>query len=199
MSSRDTSIAQNAFARRVERSVVAASVHATGEWMTANDFSELYQKHQSLVRSVIFQISGLDANVIDDLVQEAFIRIWKGIGDFRGEAQITSWIYRISANVALDHTRMSARRRESSQESLSEAISALPAPDQELGHKQLVEKGLKKLSEDHRAVLVLAYLHDLPLAEVADVLGTSEGTVKSRLHYAKAEFREFLAAQGVKL
>jgi RNA polymerase sigma-70 factor (ECF subfamily) len=193
------SMSQNAFGRGVERSFGFAFVFATGGWMTADDFSDLYRKHQGLVRAVIFQITASDAAGVDDLVQEAFIRIWKGIGNFRGDAQITSWIYRITANVALDYTRSAGRRRESSHEILPDIASPQATPDQALSSKQLVEKGLKKLSEDHRVVLVLAYLHDLPLAEVADVLGISEGTVKSRLHYAKSEFREFLIAQGVKL
>lgn len=162
------------------------------------EFAELYRTHQGLVRSVIFQISGSDG--LDDLVQEAFIRIWKGMPGFRREAQLSSWIFRVSTNIALDHCRSRTRRPEGHLASAIESdIVPLPSPETGFTHRDLVMKGLMNLSEEHRVTLVLAFLHDLPLAEVAEVLDISEGTVKSRLHYAKAQFREFLASKGVKL
>ena len=164
---------------------------------SAEEFAQLYSLHQALVRSVIYQITGLEA--LDDLVQETFIRIWKGMASFRHEAKITSWIYRVSVNQALDHIRSANRRQEFADADAQEKSALDAGPEKLVTNRDLVTKALLKLSEDHRTVIVLALLHELPLAEVADVLGVSEGTVKSRLHYAKADLRKFLGEYGVKI
>lgn len=162
-----------------------------------HDFATLYQEHHSLVRSVLFQIAG--AGALDDLVQEAFIRIWKGMGSFKKEAKLSSWIYRICVNTALDHLRTVRRRPEDPLNENAEPEKIEPGPESSLMKRDLIARGLMNLSEDHRTVLVLAFIHDLPLSEVADVLSISEGTVKSRLHYAKAQFRQYLQDLGVTL
>jgi RNA polymerase sigma-70 factor, ECF subfamily len=159
------------------------------------DFPSLYAENNKLVRSVIFQIAGAEA--LDDLVQEAFVRIWKGLPDFNEQSKLSSWIYRISVNTALDYIRGKSRMKETSNEDLLKATASRLDHDYELASRDLVLKGLLSLSVEHRAVLVLAYIHDLALREVAEILGISEGTVKSRLHYAKAEFKKFISANGV--
>lgn len=115
---------------------------------------------------------------------------------------MSSWIYRVCANLALDYCRGRSRRsaiesRDESPERTAEYASSAPSPEIQTEHQQLIREGLAALSEDHRTVLVLALLHELPLAEIAEVLSVSEGTIKSRLFYAKAEFRRFLSAKGV--
>ncbi len=175
-----------------------ASLRAKG----TEALTELYRENESLVRAVIFQIAGEQA--LDDLVQEAFIKIWKGWADFRGEAKVSSWIYRVSVNVALDHARREARTRDNQvnaleTESLSSNSNSEASPEKEIASRDLVAKGLRSLSEEHRAVLVLSFLHDLPVHEVASLLDVAEGTVKSRLHFAKAQFRQFLEKKGVKV
>lgn len=169
------------------------SDHAEGSL----EFAELYKSQQSLVRSVIYQIAG--PSVLDDLVQEAFVRIWRGLPEFRNESRLSSWIYRVSVNTALDHLRSRARRPEDSTEDLSHIEDPSLGADSHLANREIVELGLSKLTEDHRTVLVLALMHERPLGEIADILEISEGTVKSRLHYAKNEFRIFLENKGIKL
>ncbi|MES2965615.1 MAG: sigma-70 family RNA polymerase sigma factor, partial [Bdellovibrionota bacterium] len=72
---------------------------------SAAEFTALFHRHQGLVRSVIFQIAG--PSLLSDLVQDAFIKIWKGLPEFREEAKLTSWIYRVATNVAIDSLRVS--------------------------------------------------------------------------------------------
>lgn len=150
-------------------------------------FTGIYREYHSLVRTVIYQIAG--ASALHDLTQEAFLRIWQGLERFREESSLKSWIYRISVNVALDALRLRKSRAEEFEYELAE----LPDPGQDLertlSDRELVAEGLKALSPEHRAVVVLALIHERPLAEVAHVLGISEGTVKSRLHHAKEYFR----------
>lgn len=170
---------------------------SVSESQAAFEFTGLYRNYQGLVRTVIYQIAGGDG--IDDLVQEAFVRIWKGLPQFRGDSKITSWIYRVCTNLALDHCRQRSTRGEFAGPEALDSAAELPRQEVALTDRDLVEKGLAHLSTDHRAVLVLAYIHDLSISEIAQAVDVSEGTVKSRLHYAKAEFRQFLSSRGVGL
>jgi RNA polymerase sigma-70 factor (ECF subfamily) len=158
-----------------------------------DNFDALFYKHQGLVRSVIWQVAG-DCQ-INDLVQEAFIKIWKGIDGFRGEAEITSWIYRVCVNVALDSKR--GRNKLRALHAHDFDLTSIPdqATDSEsdYSNKQIVDQGLKQLSDDHRTVVVLALIHELKISEIAEILEISEGTVKSRLHYGKESFRNYLS------
>jgi RNA polymerase sigma-70 factor, ECF subfamily len=163
----------------------------------ASEFTELYRAHQKMVRSVLFQVAGESS--LDDLVQEAFVRIWRNYPKFRGDSKLSSWIYRICVNVALDHKRSVSRKKETSENDFARFEDGTRSQAQTLNDRDLVQKGLDTLSEEHRTVLVLALMQELSLAEIADVLEVAEGTVKSRLHYAKIEFRKFLSQKGVDL
>ncbi|MCO5144205.1 MAG: sigma-70 family RNA polymerase sigma factor [Oligoflexia bacterium] len=157
-------------------------------------FFEFYRAHVGIVRAVIYQIAG--ASSLDDLTQETFVRLWKGLKDFRGDSKIKSWVYRVSSNVALDFLRSQKRDKEEFGIDLSYLPTSLQNADKLIENHQLVTEGLKSLSPDHRAVVVLALIHELNLNEIADVLGISEGTVKSRLHYGKEHFRKILQKEG---
>lgn len=158
-----------------------------------DDFEVLFYKHQGLVRSVIWQIAG-DCQ-INDLVQEAFIKIWKGRENFRGESNISSWIYRVSVNVALDSKkgRNKLYALEKGDVDLTQFADETKNGESELENREIVEKGLSKLSDEHRTVVVLAFIHELKISEISEILEISEGTVKSRLHYGKENFRNYLA------
>jgi RNA polymerase sigma-70 factor (ECF subfamily) len=146
------------------------------------------------VRAVIYQIAGPAA--LSDLTQEAFLRIWHGLAGFQGKSQLKSWVYRIATNVALDYLRQDARRGEVTEMDFSDFPSGETGTESAAADRQLVAVGLNALSPDHRAVVVLALVHELSVAEIAGILGISEGTVKSRLHYGKEHFRQILRKEG---
>ncbi|NUM88946.1 MAG: sigma-70 family RNA polymerase sigma factor [Bdellovibrionales bacterium] len=155
-------------------------------------FHGIYRAHQAMVRTVIFQIAG--ASQVNDLTQEAFVRVWKKLPAFRGQSSLRSWIYRIAVNVALDAVRAQARRAEDFL--VPDVASESPDAERLLMSRELVAKGLAALSADHRAVVVLALLHEFSLSEVAEILGVSLGTVKSRLHYGRQHFQSLLEEKG---
>ncbi|OFZ28291.1 MAG: hypothetical protein A2622_04100 [Bdellovibrionales bacterium RIFCSPHIGHO2_01_FULL_40_29] len=159
-----------------------------------SEFKILYEEYNSLVRSVIYQIAG--PKYLNDLVQEAFIKIWKGLPGFNEHSKMSSWIYRIATNIAIDSRRAATRRHEEFGYDFGQIRDPRAGADKELENRQLVQQGLESLSDDHRVVLVLAYIHERPLSEIAENLGLSEGTVKSRLHYAKTAFAEYLKSKG---
>jgi RNA polymerase sigma factor (sigma-70 family) len=161
-------------------------------------FRLLYRRHQHRVRQIIYQMC--DPTALDDLVQEVFLRAWKGLPKFRQHSQFSTWLYRITWNVASDRRQTLAKER-SQIKSIAENIATQhDDPDLiQLHYQDLVRKGLSLLSEDHRSVLVLHDLEELPQKEVAEILKVPVGTVKSRLFHARNGMRKFLEAEGIQI
>ncbi len=165
-----------------------------------SSFRLLYQRYQQRVRSTLYQLCG--GELLDDLVQEVFLRVWKGIPKLRQAGYFSTWLYRISWNVASDRRRQFAKRQQE-QEHLQNNSAFFATPNQtelmQLHYQDLVQKGLQTLSLEHRVVLVLHDLEDIPQKQVAEILAVPVGTVKSRLFNARKNIRKFLEEQGVSL
>jgi RNA polymerase sigma factor (sigma-70 family) len=164
----------------------------------SQSFRLLYRRHQQRVRSILYQLC--DPSALDDLVQEVFLRAWKGLPKFRQSAQFSTWLYRIAWNVASDQRQAAAQSRTRLQVLTRNATTQQDAPDvMQLHYQDLVQRGLAHLSFDHRTILVLHDLEEVPQKEVAEILGIPVGTVKSRLFHARAAMRQFLQKEGVQL
>ncbi|MBD1929889.1 sigma-70 family RNA polymerase sigma factor [Trichocoleus sp. FACHB-90] len=161
-------------------------------------FRQLYLRHQQRVRSTLYQLCGTSS--LDDLVQEVFLRVWKGLPKLRETSQFSTWLYRISWNVASDQRRQFAQAHSQRQTLTNSLPVEQSAPDlMHLHYQDIVQRGLNELSFDHRAVLVLHDLEDVPQKEVATILSIPVGTVKSRLFHARTLMRQFFQQQGVQL
>ena len=172
-------------------------------------FRLLYQRYQQKVRSTLYQLCGSAA--LDDLVQEVFLKAWKGLPKLKTAKYFSTWLYRISWNVATDQRRKLARGQEKTininekywdKEQLNHGklANTQEAPDlMHLHYQDIVQRGLSNLSFDHRAVLVLHDLEDLPQKQVAEILNVPVGTVKSRLFHARNSLKKFLEQQGISL
>ncbi len=172
-------------------------------------FKKLYQRHHHKVRSTLYQLCGSDG--LDDLVQDVFLRAWKGLPKFRQSSQFSTWLYRIAFNVASDRRKALAKMRsrnvsveDDQLENLADDATIAYASDSQpsltqMHYQDLMQRGLAKLSEDHRAVLVLHDLEELPQKDIAEILSIPVGTVKSRLFHARSAIRKFLEAQGIEL
>lgn len=163
-----------------------------------HSFRQLYRRHQPKVRSLLFQLCGSED--LDDLVQEVFLRVWKGLPKLKQVETFSTWLYRITWNVATDRRRNCAKGR--AQFQLIAKQTETQQPDQGLTHlhyEDLVNRGLNRLSFDHRTILVLHDLQDIPQKEVAEILRIPPGTVKSRLFHARTAMRTYLQQQGVQL
>ncbi len=168
-------------------------------------FRQLYRQYSPRVRSTLYPLCG--AQALDDLVQEVFLRAWKALPQLRQPSQFSTWLYRICWNVASDQRRQFAQQR-SFHSKLRAECSAQPlqdsttsrAPDlMDLHYQDIIQRGLQELSLEHRAVLVLHDLEDLPQKEVAQILGIAIGTVKSRLFHARTSLRQAIQQQGILL
>ena len=129
-----------------------------------------------------------------DVVQDAYLRAYRSIGKFRGDAQFTTWLYRITANCASTHL---GRRRRHRHEELDEEVDV---PDTNPEHdpqaaadgallRDQLESAIADLPPRLRAVVVLRDIYDLSHAEIADELGISESAAKVRLHRARRRLR----------
>jgi RNA polymerase sigma factor (sigma-70 family) len=161
-------------------------------------FRILYRRHQVRVRQIIYQLG--DPISLDDLVQEVFLRAWKGIPKFRQNSQFSTWLYRIAWNVASDRRQTLAQDRSRLQTIAQNIATQHDDPDlMQLHYQDVVQTGLSLLSEEHRAVLVLHDLEELPQKEVAEILQIPVGTVKSRLFHARSGMRKFLETAGIQV
>lgn len=168
-------------------------------------FRQLYRRYQQRVRSTLYQLCG--SELLDDLVQEVFLRVWKGLPSLQKPSYFSTWLYRISWNVATDRRRQLAKakpegdRYDDTPEDDSSMGKMLSRPQDtpdlmKLHYQDVVQRALEVLSLEHRVVLVLHDLEDLPQKEVAKILNLPLGTVKSRLFYARNEIKKYLQQQG---
>jgi RNA polymerase sigma factor (sigma-70 family) len=163
-----------------------------------HSFRILYRRHQARVRQIIYQLC--DPTNLDDLVQEVFLRAWKGLTKFRQTAQFSTWLYRIAWNVATDRRQALAQERSRLQTIAENIATQHDDPDLiQLHYQDLVQVGLRSLSDDHRSVLVLHDLEELPQKDVAEILQIPVGTVKSRLFHARSGMRKFLETAGIQI
>jgi RNA polymerase sigma-70 factor (ECF subfamily) len=160
-------------------------------------FRGLYRRHQRFVRSMLQHLC--DPTTLDDLVQEVFLRAWKGLGSMRQQSQFSTWLYRIAWNVGADYRRRMAQSR-AKQAQLSEFSTDVSSTAwQNLHHQDLVRRGLQHLSDEQAMVVVLNDLQELSQPEIARILEIPVGTVKSRLFHARATLRRFFETEGVSL
>jgi RNA polymerase sigma-70 factor (ECF subfamily) len=160
-------------------------------------FEELVDRHRPVVVRVAMRIVGSED--AEDVSQDAFLRAFHRLEHFRGDAPFKSWLLRITHNAALDH--LGRRRPEPVDPQAVDASehSATRPPAERLETRERIERlerKLRGLSAQHRAVLVLRDAEGLSYEEIADVTATPLGTVKGRLHRARREFVEMLRANS---
>jgi RNA polymerase sigma-70 factor (ECF subfamily) len=158
-------------------------------------FEELVRTHQQLVFGFACKLLA-NAVEAEEAAQEVFLRAHKGLGAFRGEAKLSTWLYRITSNVCLSRLRSPKRRAPLlGEDTLLRLASRDADPAAELDRHELevaLNRAIGELSEDRRVVLVLRDLEGLSYDEIAEVLELESGTVRSRLHRARMEVKEKL-------
>lgn len=135
-----------------------------------------------------------DADIADDATQRALIDAWTHLGALRDPDRFDAWTYRLVVTAAYKEIR-----RERSQHARVRLLGVPPAtaPDLfDITEREAMEEAFQELSPEHRAVLVLHHVADLPLAEIAGILGIPVGTVGSRLHHAARRLRAALDRDG---
>ncbi len=162
----------------------------------AQAFEELVKRTYTDTYTLAYRLTG-DEEDARDVVQEAYLRVHKGLGLFRGDAQFSTWMHRITANCA---NTFLGRRGKHSHADLDETASVVdPHPSNDPEHRadvgdlrvQLTD-ALRVLPPKLRAVVVLRDIYDLSHVAIADELGITESAAKVRLHRARKRLRELL-------
>ena len=133
-----------------------------------------------------------DTDLAEDATQEALVRAWRDLPTLRDAERFDAWLYRLIVRACTDIGRH--RRRWRAELAVLPAVHAEPDRSSELADRDLIERGLRRLNEAQRTILVLHFYLDLSPTETAESLEIPVGTAKSRLHYAIEALRAALAA-----
>ena len=175
-------------------------------------FDELVRRHQRTVYNVAYRVVG-DTHEASDVAQEVFIRAYRALGNFRGQAKFSTWLYHIAVNTAKNHLRSWSRQHRLQTVSLEgpadeEAEEERPvvqvadpsaSPREAAGSRDVAEQvqaALQELPVTYRTVLVLRDLQGLSYEEVAAIVRAPLGTVKAHIHRGRLLLREALRAKG---
>jgi RNA polymerase sigma-70 factor (ECF subfamily) len=159
-------------------------------------FDELVRRTYGDVFKLAVRLTGNETDA-DDVVQDTYVRAFRGLRRFRGDAQFSTWLYRIASNCASSFTARRSRQRCDSLSEAGELIQTNPDQDPTLQAeastlRQTIERALEQLPQRLRAVVVLKHLDDLSHREIAERLGISESATKVRLHRARNTLRRIL-------
>jgi RNA polymerase sigma-70 factor (ECF subfamily) len=145
-------------------------------------FDGLYRRHRDQMYTLCLNLCG-DREQAKDLLQETFVRAWRGLPKFRGQSSFATWLHRIAVNICRDAAR---KRRPLTS---ATAAAASPASDPDVTTVEQVRATLSRLRAPHRMALVLRYNLSLSYQEIADLLNWSLPKVKVTLHRARAAFK----------
>lgn len=170
-------------------------------------FNALVRMYEQRVFALLTRMTGSRAEA-EDLAQEVFVQVFKAIGLFRGESKLSTWIYRIAVNLSKNRSKYLRVRHAGQQEQLDTLDERLPVaeasrgnvaptarPDELVAGRQLeriVQQAILELEPSFRECLVLRDIEDLTYEEIATITGLPDGTVKSRIHRARAQLKELV-------
>jgi len=157
-------------------------------------FRAIVERHHATAYSVVRAILG-NRDDVEDVLQNVYIKVYRGLAGFRGDARLSTWIYQIARNEAIN----AARRRRPDAQPIEEI--AVPAPESanpeaEYGKQERgrhLEMAMAGLEENYRVALELRYMGERSYEEIAEVMGLPMGTVKTYIHRGKAQLRRTMA------
>ena len=158
----------------------------------------LYGRHQSRVFRFVLRLVRQDA-IAEELTNEVFMEVWRNAGTFEGKASASTWLLSIAHHRAVSTLR---KRREESwnEETAAEIADTGDDPEvvaQKTDKGAQLRRAMQQLSPEHREIVDLVYYHEMSIAEVSEVVGIPENTVKTRMFYARKRLSELLKTAGV--
>lgn len=165
----------------------------------------LYLEFSRLVRNFVWKTVSQDSMLIEEVIQDTFMEVWKYPERFRGESKFKTWLLSIARHKALDALRKRGKDHELLEEEMEESLAADDVMlDSQIQQEQvhnaimtcletLSDSG--KLSIEHKEVLHLAYIEDQDISEMAQILNCLESTIKTRLHYARLRIKNCLKSK----
>ncbi len=153
----------------------------------------LVQPYDRSLRALAYRVLG-SRDLMEDALQDAYLKAFRALPSFRGESGLASWLYRIVYNSCLDQLRRGRSSQHTSLEDTEGAIDPRPDPADVAVRRQDLAAALASLPADIRAAVLLVDAEGLDYREAAEVLGIARGTVASRLNRARAQLRIALGA-----
>jgi RNA polymerase sigma-70 factor (ECF subfamily) len=169
----------------------------------AEAFGELVHRYQDRLYNLALRVVG-NPDDAADVVQETFLSAYQSLKSFKGDSEIYTWLYRIAFNASITARRkkrsvvsLDATRRQGDSDlnldPIDTSVDVRPEAALERSEDEIaVATAMAKLSEEHRTVLTLKDIEGLKYEEIAEIIGTAIGTVRSRLHRARLELRSLL-------
>ena len=169
-------------------------------------FEELVTRYEKRVYAIALRSSGSPEDAAD-ITQEAFLRAWRSMKDFRGDSGFATWLFRIAMNQCVDYARHKQSQPptqplvqgEDDEERELPLPDTAPSPEEHLENSELgreLAAALAEISEEHRRIVLLRDVSGMSYSEIAEILEISEGTVKSRLARARIALRRILLQRG---
>ncbi|MDO8189497.1 sigma-70 family RNA polymerase sigma factor [Conexibacter sp. JD483] len=159
-------------------------------------FETLIEPHDRQLRRLAFRMLG-DRGAMDDALQEAYVKAYRSLPRFAGDAAFGTWLYRIVANACNDELRRGARRRgDTVLDEARDVAAGAPGPDRAAAAHLDLAAALDAIPPDLRSVVLLVDAEGMSYDEAGEVLGVPAGTVASRLNRARAALRPALAGYG---
>lgn len=178
------------------------------EQYTDQELLEMFRNEESRNMSVHFLIKQyqqrlywhirkivLDHDDTDDVLQNTFIKAWKGLANFKEEAKLYTWLYRIATNEALSHLRQKKQANSTSLNSIEDQLSKNLESDHFFNGDEIqlkLQKAILTLPEKQRIVFNMRYYDEMPYQHMAEILETSEGALKASYHIAAKKVEEYL-------
>jgi RNA polymerase sigma-70 factor (ECF subfamily) len=179
-----------AMPREAEREAIEACRRGERE-----AFDRLVERYQRDVYRLCYRYVN-DHEDANDLAQEVFIKAWRAIGRFRGESAFSTWLYRIAVNACLNFRALRRPLTQELPETLTDPDPLAAARVESDDEARRVRAAVGRLPEKQRATLILKIYHELTHEEVAEILGSTVGTVKSNLFHALGNLRRLVVEEG---
>ena len=173
-----------------------------------NDFEAIVLRYQKKVYSTVLRLCG-DRSSAEDLSQEVFLKLFRGLDRFRGDSSFSTYLYRVALNTSIDALRkkgsappeLSIHQESDDGDSYDlELPDRAPLPLEQMERRELSEAlwlAIDALPHNHRQILVLREMDELSYAEIGDLLQLNEGTVKSRINRARALLRSKMEQRAI--
>ncbi len=170
----------------------------------ASAFDELIVKYSQRLYGLVYHMTSNHEDT-NDLMQDIWSKAYRSIAGFRGKSSFYTWIHSIGVNMTINFLKKRSRRYHMSLDDIDSNLqndkefieltaSSTPVREADLGELQKrLNEAMQKLSEEHRAAVTMFDIQGMPHAEIAKILGISEGTVRSRLFYAHRQLQNFLS------
>lgn len=156
-------------------------------------FSVMVKQYSERLYWVARHIVGTHENA-DDVLQNTFLKVWNKLDEFRGDAKLSTWLYRVVVNESLDYMRKEKKYSfdtDIATVNMSDVFADKYFDGDET--ERMLREAIETLPDAQKAVFVLKYYEDKPYKEISEMLGTSEGGLKANYHYAVEKIKKFFA------